>query len=163
MNVMKQKFILYSLATFLLLACRQKHDGVIEGSVHPPAPSIEVTAVFEGKNVLTVTAGSQDGAFKLSVPAGVYTVNVMVPDNTYPIAFQNVVVKPEETTVLPPISRQSPPAGKAVLSGKVMPPRSDAEVKLIYEGKERAAVHTDREGRYEFKELPAGTYQPNSA
>jgi hypothetical protein len=52
-----------------------------------------------------------------------------------------------------------PPAGKSVLTGKVTPPRLDSEVKLIYEGKERAAAHTDSEGRYEFKELPDGTYE----
>jgi hypothetical protein len=36
--------------------------------------------------------------------------------------------------------------------------RRDAEVRLISEGSERAAVHVDREGKYEFKEVPAGSY-----
>jgi hypothetical protein len=36
--------------------------------------------------------------------------------------------------------------------------RRDAEVRLIYEGSERAAVRVDREGTYEFKEVPAGSY-----
>ena len=44
------------------------------------------------------------------------------------------------------------------MSGKIRPPRPDVELKLIYEGKERAAVHADHEGKYEFKEVPAGAY-----
>jgi len=57
------------------------------------------------------------------------------------------------------VHRPAPASGKAVLSGRIIPPRPDIEVKLLQEGKERAAVRTDREGRYEFRELPAGTYE----
>jgi hypothetical protein len=41
----------------------------------------------------------------------------------------------------------------------VVPARPGCEVKLLYEGKEWASVQTDNEGRYEFKEIPAGTYE----
>jgi hypothetical protein len=66
-------------------------------------------------------------------------------------------VKSRETTTLSPVDRAQT-AGKSVIYGKVSPPRPDTEVKLLYEGKERAAARTDNEGKYEFKELPAGTY-----
>jgi hypothetical protein len=150
--------IILLLLLLLLFSCQPKPDGTIEGSVLPPAPSVTIAAELEGKSILTVSASEQDGTFKLSVPAGTYTIKVMVPAASYPLAFQDIVVKPGEKTVLPPLALTPPLSGKAVLSGRVKPPRPDAEIKLIYEGKERAAVHTDREGRYEFKELPAGTY-----
>lgn len=53
----------------------------------------------------------------------------------------------------------APASGKAILTGRIIPPSPDSEIKLIYEGKERASVRTDREGKYEFKELPAGAYE----
>jgi hypothetical protein len=71
---------------------------------------------------------------------------------------QEGAVKQGETAALPPQQTASA-SGKSVLIGRTIPPRPDSEIKLIYEGKERAAVHTDQEGKYEFKELPAGTYE----
>ena len=159
MNISRQTVILFFLSVVLLVSCQPKNDGAIEGSVLPLTTSVNVTAVKDGKDIVSVPASVQDGSFKLSVPAGVYAINVTVPGSSYPLTFHDIAVKPGETTKLPPITLTPPPMGKAVLSGRVKPPRPDTEVKLIYEGKERAAVHTDREGRYEFKELPAGTYQ----
>jgi hypothetical protein len=163
MNI-NMKIILFFLSLLTLVSCQRTREGTIEGSVRPAAPSVTVTAVRDGKTVLAIPANAQDGTFRLSVPAGVYTITVVVPDSTYPLTFHDIVVKPGETSVLPPITLTPAPMGKSVLSGRVKPPRPDTEVKLIYEGKERAAVHTDREGKYEFKELPAGTYlvQANS-
>jgi len=149
--------IILVLFVLSLFACRVKQNGAIEGTIVPLGTSASISAMQDGKNILTVPAGGQDGKFKLSLAPGTYTINVIVPDSPYPLQFNDIKVKPGETTVLPPIELMRP-AGKASLSGKVIPPRPDSEVKLIYEGKERAAVHTDSAGTYEFKELPAGTY-----
>jgi len=146
-----------ALFVLLLFACRAKQDGTIEGMIVPPGTSARISAMQNGKNILTVPAGGQDGKFKLALAAGTYTINVTVPDSPYPLNLNNITVKSGETTILPPM-KLMPSAGKASLSGNVIPPHPGSEVKLIYEGKERAAVHTDREGKYEFKELPAGTY-----
>jgi hypothetical protein len=58
-----------------------------------------------------------------------------------------------------PPARATAPAGTASLTGRVIPPGPGVEVKLLSEGRERAAVRTDSEGRYEFKEIPDGTYE----
>jgi len=158
MTIEIRKMITLFLSLLLLLSCQNRHDGTIEGSVNPPAPSVRIVAVQNETSIVTVPANEQNGTFKLSVPAGIYTIKVMVSATSYPLTFSDIVVKPDEKTVLPPIALTPTPSGTAVLSGRVKPPRPDAEIKLIYEGKERAAVHTDHEGRYEFKELPAGTY-----
>jgi len=155
--------ILLALYVLLTFACRAKQDGAIEGSIVPPGTPARISAMQDGKNVQTVPVTGQDGKFKLLLAAGTYTINVTAPDSPYPLNLNNIVVRSGETTILPPIELM-PPTGKASLSGKVIPPRPGSEVKLMYEGKERAAVQTDREGKYEFKELPAGTYvvQANS-
>lgn len=146
------------LFILVLFACHAKKDGAIEGTVVPAGTVASISALQGGKNILTVNAAGQDGKFKLSVAAGSYTVSVSAPNSPYPLQLNDVVVNPGETTILPPIELM-PPAGKSILTGKVIPPRLDSEVKLIYGGKERAAAHTDSEGRYEFKELPAGMYE----
>jgi hypothetical protein len=142
----------------LLFACQAKRDGAIEGTVVPAGTTASISAQQGGKNILTVNAAGQDGKFKLALTAGSYTVSVSSPNSPYPLQLNDVTVKPGETTILPPIVLM-PPEGKSVLTGKITPPRPDGEVKLIYEGKERAAAHTDSEGKYEFKELSAGTYE----
>jgi hypothetical protein len=149
--------IVLALFVLLLFACRAKQDGTIDGIIVPPGTAARISAMQNGKNILTISAGGKDGKFKMALAAGTYTINVTVPDSPYPLNLSNIVVKSGETTILPPIELM-PSAGKASLSGKVIPPRPGSEVKLMYEGKERAVVHTDREGKYEFKELPAGTY-----
>ncbi len=155
--------IVLALVVLLSIACHTKQEGTIEGMIVPQGMSARISAMQNGKNILTVPAGGQDGKFKLALAAGTYTINVTVPDSPYPLNLNNIVVKAGETTMLPPIELM-PSVGKASLTGKVIPPRPGSEVKLMYEGKERAAVHPDREGKYEFKELPAGTYvvQTNS-
>jgi hypothetical protein len=132
-------------------------DGAIEGTLDPPDASAQVSAIQEGKAIAAVNAGGQNGTFRLGLAAGTYTIIVTAPVSSFPIRLDNIVVKPGETTALPP-PRIIPGSGKAVLAGRIFPPRL-AEVRLIHEGKERAAVRTDQEGQYEFKELPAGTYE----
>jgi hypothetical protein len=141
----------------LLLSCQTKQNGAVEGVVVPVGLSVRISAVQDGKTVSTVSAGLLDGKFTLPLAAGIYTISVTTPDSPYPLNISNIVIKPGETTILPQIELTHSAAG-ATLSGKIIPPRSGSEVKLIYEGKERAAVRTDPDGKYEFKELPAGTY-----
>jgi hypothetical protein len=62
-----------------------------------------------------------------------------------------------KTTTLPSLGA-SQSAGTAVISGRISGAGSGAKVVLLAEGKERAAVHADAHGRYEFKQLPAGQY-----
>jgi hypothetical protein len=133
-------------------------EGAVEGTLIPPDATAQVSAVREGNTIATVRAGGQGGKFRLSLAAGTYTIIVSAPVSSFPIRLDSVVVNPGETTTLSPI-RIVPGSGKAVLAGRIVPPRPNSEVKLIHEGKERAAMRTDPEGRYEFKELPAGTYE----
>jgi len=150
--------IVFLLLLVFLFACRSNRDGVVEGTITPLIEGARVTAIREGKEILTVPVDGQDGRFKLALAAGSYSISVTVPSSPYPLRFNDIVVKTGETTPLPPVELAPPAAGKASLSGRVTPPLPGAEIKLIYEGRERAAVHADREGKYEFKELPAGTY-----
>ena len=146
------------LFSFLLLpACLKKQDGTIEGTVVPRGLSARITAVRNNKEVLTVPAAVQDGKFKLMLPAGVYAIKVGVPGSPYPLQVYDIPVKSGESTVLPPIDLTQA-SGTGGLSGRIKPVRHDAEVRLIYEGSERAAVRVDREGTYEFKEVPTGSY-----
>jgi hypothetical protein len=133
-------------------------EGAVEGTVVPPDASALVAAIREGNTIATVRAGGKDGKFRLTLSAGTYTITVSAPVSSFPIRLDGVAVKPGETTTLMPLQIM-PGSGRAVLAGRIIPPRPDSEIKLIYEGKERAAVYTDQEGRYEFKELPAGTYE----
>lgn len=146
------------LLVFSSAAMSAPQEGAIEGSLEPPDASAQVSALQEGRTVAAMNAGGQNGKFRMGLAAGTYTITVSAPVSSFPIRLDNIVVKPGETTALPPL-RIMPGSGKAVLAGRIIPPRPDSEVRLIHEGKERAVVRTDREGRYEFKELPAGSYE----
>jgi hypothetical protein len=130
--------------------------GIVEGSLDPPDAKVQVSAVRDGATIATVQAPG--GKFRLPLEAGTYTIVVSAPVSSFPIRLEDVVVQPQETTTLPPLLIM-PGSGKAVLVGRIIPPRADSEITLIHQGKERAAARTDREGRYEFKELPAGEYE----
>lgn len=157
MRTVWQYKLLFLLIISFLSACPAKQDGAIEGSIVPPGTLAHITAIMGNKEIVTVIAGEKDGKFRLSLPAGVYTINVTVPSSPYPLCLNSIEVKAGETTTLSPVVHTQT-AGTAVLRGKVTPSCPDTEVKLLSEGKERAAVHADSEGKYEFKELPAGTY-----
>ncbi|MHB8846449.1 MAG: carboxypeptidase-like regulatory domain-containing protein, partial [Nitrospirota bacterium] len=133
-------------------------EGAIEGTFEPPDAAAQVSAVQEGRTAATLNAEGRNGKFRMALAAGIYTITVSAPVSSFPIRLDNIVVKPGETTALPPL-RIMPGSGRAVLAGRIIPPRPDSEVRLFQEGKERAAVRTDREGRYEFQELPAGRYE----
>lgn len=141
-----------------LSACQAKQEGAIEGTVNPAGTAAQITALRDGKEPLMIPVNAQDGKFKSRLPAGTYTIMVKTPTSPYPITLQNILVKTGETTIVPPFDLKPTVVGTARLSGKILPVRPGAEVKLMQEGQERAAVHADSEGNFEFKELPAGTY-----
>jgi hypothetical protein len=146
------------LLTIALLACQSRKDGAIEGSVVPAGASASVTIMREGKDIRTIPVTGQDGSFRAAVAAGTYDVAVRAPGAALPVRLGGIVVRPGETTKLQPIT-VTPVAGSSILHGKVVPARPGSEVRLLYEGRERASVQTDKEGRYEFKEIPAGAYE----
>jgi hypothetical protein len=153
-----------SITTMLILlvlasaAGSTPQEGTIEGTLEPSDALAQVSAIQEGKTIATVNVGGQNGIFRLGLAAGTYTIIVSAPVSSFPIRLENIVVKPAETTALPPL-RIMPGSGKAILAGRIIPPRPDSEIRLIHEGKARAVVRTDGEGKYEFKELPAGSYE----
>jgi len=149
--------IILVLVTMSLFACQTKQDGVLEGAVIPLNSNAKVAAMQAGKSVSTIDANTQDGKFRMTLASGVYDISVTAPSAPFPMSFPGIRIEPGKTTTLPVIDL-APATGKANLSGKILPRAPGSEVKLIYEGKERAAVHTDNEGKYEFTELPAGTY-----
>ena len=150
-------YLFLALLLLLLPACPAKKEGAVQGAVSPPGAGARVTATKDGKAVSTIDAGAQDGAFIIALAPGTYDVSITSPASPFPISFPGVVVKPGETTTLPPVLL-SPAAGAARLSGKITPAGADTQVTLFYEGKERAAVRTNAQGRFEFEGLPAGRY-----
>lgn len=155
--LMHHRRMILALCALVVFGCQPKKDGAIEGSVVPAGTAARITALQDGNVVNTVQTNTQDSRFKLVLAPGTYSINVTIPESPYPLSLNNIIVKPGETTMLAPIEL-APTTGKASLSGKITPPRTNGEVKLIYEGKERAAMRIDHDGKYEFKELPAGTY-----
>ena len=113
---------------------------------------------IDGKDIRKIPVTVQDGSFRAAIAAGTDDVAVTAPGAALPVRLEGIVVRPGETTKLPPTTI-APVAGSSILHGKVVPARPGCEVKLLYEGKEWASVQTDNEGRYEFKEIPAGTYE----
>jgi hypothetical protein len=133
-------------------------QGSIEGTLSPRDATAEISALRDGSTVASMQAKGQAGKFSIPLAPGTYTVMVSAPVSSFPIRLDNVVVRPGEATVLPELLIM-PGSGKAVLSGRIIPALPGSEVTLLQEGRERAAVRADQEGRYEFRELPAGEYE----
>jgi hypothetical protein len=151
------KIIIYGAFLITALACTSKQEGAVEGIVSPPNSSARITATQDGKAVAAVDVISADGKFRIALAAGKYDIKVTVPSSPLPLSFSGVVVEPAKTTTLPPIDLAMP-AGQSVLSGTIVPGGTATKVLLLYEGKERAAVNTTADGKYEFSGLPAGNY-----
>lgn len=151
------KIIICCAVLITALACTSKQNGAVEGIISPPNTGARITATQDGKAVAVVDVNSPDGKFGMALAPGKYDVNVTVPSSPLPLSFPGVVVEPGKTTTLPPIDLAMS-TGQSVLSGKILPGSSGTKVALMFEGKERAAVNTNAEGKYEFTGLPAGTY-----
>jgi hypothetical protein len=138
-------------------ACRANQEGALEGTVIPSSSTgVKIMATQTGKIQSSIDATANDGKFRMTLPPGVYTVNVSMPNSPYPMTFPAVVIDPGKTATLPPISLAQA-SGHAVLTGRILPGRGKTTVTLYADGKERAAVQTD-DGKYEFTGLPAGNY-----
>ena len=133
-------------------------DGHVVGALEPPDAPAQISAVRDGSTVTTARPEAPGGRFRLALPPGTYAIIVSSPVSSFPIRLDNIAVSSGETIVLPTLLIIAG-AGKGVLSGRVFPPHPDSEVALYAGGTERAAARTDREGRYEFRELPAGEYE----
>jgi hypothetical protein len=140
-----------------LAACPGKKDGAVEGQVSPTAAGIRIAALLQGKTIAQADAGTQDGRFRIELPAGTYEIKVTAPSSPYPLMLTGVVVKPGETTSLAPISL-AVPKGTGRITGKVQAAGTGTRVVLLAEGIERATVNTSADGKYEFEGLPAGPY-----
>ena len=159
---MRLSIILVFIVVLSSPAVGAPREGAVEGTLVPSDATAQVSARQEGSVIATTRAGGQGGAFRLPLAAGTYSIVVSAPVSSFPIRLDGVAVRAGETTALPPILIM-PGSGKAVLEGRVVPPRPDSEITLLSGGKERASARTDREGRYEFRELPAGTYEVRAA
>jgi len=140
-----------------LTACPAKKEGAIEGVVVPPSAGASIAVVQQGKTISSAAVNAQDGKFRISLPAGSYDIKVTSPSSPFPLALAGIVVKPEETTTLSPITL-APSKGSAVIAGRVQAAAAGTRVALLSEGVERASVNTSSEGKYEFEGLPAGRY-----
>jgi len=151
--------VLFLLFVFVLTACSRKQEGIVEGTIVPPGTAADISAVRDGGAAPAVALNVRDGIFRSALPAGTYTLTVRTPGAPYPLTLRNIVVKAGDTTVVPLVELKPLAAGTACLSGRIVPSCPGAEVKLMHEGQERAAVRVGPEGTYEFKELPGGTYE----
>ncbi len=144
---------------FLLpLSCQTKQEGIIEGTVVPPAATTTVTALRDGRAVKTIQTTS-DGRFTLALTPGGYRITAAGGGEESAVrrAIDNVTVRPGETIFLPPIELALA-KGTAVLAGRIFATKPGSEVSLYEDGVERASVRSDDEGRYQFQELAPGTY-----
>lgn len=150
--------VFFLFLTFATPAAYAQQNGSIEGALEPPDAQAQISAARNSSTIATTRPEAQGGTFKLTLPAGTYTILVSSVVSSFPIRLDNIAVNPGETIVLPTLLIM-PGSGRAVLSGRILPTQTDSEVALYAGGKERAAARTDREGRYEFRELPAGEYE----
>lgn len=145
------------LSLLVLTACPGRKDGAVEGQVSPAGAGIRIAALLQGNNVSQADAGTQDGRFKITLPAGTYEIKVTAPSSPYPLTLSGVVVKTGETTILAPISLAAT-KGAGSITGKVLAADTGTRVVLLAEGIERASVNTSSDGKYEFEGLSAGRY-----
>ncbi len=138
-------------------ACTSTKDEGVEGIVGPPNTGARIIATQNGRAIAVVDVNGADGKFTMALQPGTYDIKVTFPASSFPLSFPGVVVEPGRTTTLPLID-PAMPTGQAVLAGKIVPGGAGTKVSLLYEGKERAAVNTNAEGKYEFAGLPAGNY-----
>lgn len=141
----------------LSVSCTDRKEGTIAGTVSPASTGARVSALQSGAIVASQEADSKTGAFRLTLPPGVYDVQIRAEGRPYPITLSNIVVESGKTADLDTVELPPIASGSVSIAGRVISP-SGARVALIYDGVERAGLNADNEGRYEFSGLPAGRY-----
>ena len=154
---MRINTFLSTVLFLLIIACTPGPTGTLKGTVSPSEPRAQITISQNVKPVVSVNSAPVDGTFSVHLKAGVYTIMITSATSTIPVTITNVTIKTGETTLLPPVNL-AVQAGNAVVTGRITPAAPGTKVKLILEGKERAAAQVGVDGRYEFSELPAGNY-----
>lgn len=144
-----------SMQLFVFNCARQ--DGTVAGIVNPAVKGVRIAALQNGKIVSSVESG-MDGEFSMTLAQGTYDISVSAPASPFPMVFHAVDVQQGKNTYLSHIDLPLNSAAKGALSGRVSPARAGTTVALFAEGRELAAVSTDNEGKYIFKELPEGSY-----
>ncbi len=150
-------FIGFFVVLSLFFSCTRNHSGAIAGRVVSPPAGTSITALQHGTAIASAAITSQDGTFIMVLPAGTYDISVSSPASPFPLQFPGIIVEPDKTATLPPLDL-APPSGHAALSGRIFPVGLGAKISLILDGRERASVIADTEGRFRFTDLPAGTY-----
>jgi hypothetical protein len=153
-----QYALFYVIILAIISACPKQKDGMIEGIVISPAGPVSIAAVQNDRTIASTTVQPQNNRFQLQLPPGIYSVKVSAESAPYPLVFPGVIVQPGLTTMLDPITLGLSPEGTAVISGRIKNANAVSEVALLSEGRERASVNTDRNGRYEFENVAAGSY-----
>ncbi len=157
---MRRAFLIVVLSAFclnLLLSCKTKNDGAVEGLVVPPCPGVRITFTQAGKTICAADADVRDGKFRTALAPGKYDISVRSSASPFPVTLTGITVEPGKTSTLAPIE-MSQSSGTAVISGSVSPGGPGTRVTLLTEGRERASVAASPDGRYEFTALPAGEY-----
>ena len=155
MNKTSRLTILIVSCLSALFSCTTKNDGFIDGAVTPPGPGMRVTVSRDGKPFRAVDIDSSDGRFHIALPPGKYDVSVSSPRSPFPSTFAGVDIHSNATYTLPTV--ETPGASALTkLSGKIEP--AGTTITLLSEGKERAAINASADGKYEFADIPAGSY-----
>jgi len=130
---------------------------------NPPLTNIRLTFTGNGKTYEVMT--NEKGEYRLSLAAGEYIMQIKVPEGMWGFEKEQTIKIPdkgcaETYTVL---------STKTFLGGKILTdeaaPLDNLAVNLIpieqigerYQ-KDTYSAYTDKQGRYLFKEVPAGTY-----
>jgi len=150
------KIILY-LVLFVFIACSERQDGTVEGTVVPPNAGARIAALQNGRTIMTAGAKVEDGKFRMVLPPGTYDISVTMASAPFPMTFPAIEVEPGKTTVIPRIEFAEH-SGNAVLSGRISPSGTGTRVTLLHDGMELASANTDADGRYEFTGLSEGRY-----
>ncbi len=143
---------------FGIPACQSREKGTVQGTVAPAAAGCRVVVKGGVAADVTVVPDERTGAFSIAMAPGTYDVAVSSPSSPFPVSFPGVAVLPGKAVSLGTIQFQvAQVRGTGSISGSIKGGGA-VQVAALLDGQERAAVSTDRAGRYELKELPAGNY-----